>query len=550
MAETGSKLKTKSEVLTEAVNKQAVKRRVQETPQDSKFEDIAANTFYKIMFDESKSPEEKKAAVVKAMTATGIKEEDQARIAEFEMFKEFLQEIREQMALEVVRLTDTEAFSELKQVYDDLNTSLLEFNDQMRPLTEIIDAIYALRTNGKTLDAFKEIQDDKKNEEELALKKKQLETDLDIVYDDIRITQNEIAELSEQKTLFGFGNIKQSAREEIAKKELEISNLQGKLENLSKQEADLQKDLEKQSSLGEFAEHKKKLRELLDITTDEHKERQTALVNAALNFVNKAKTRVGSVRDHLGKMNNQIDNLFDSNGKMINVYAILDDGLKEAGKNNQEIRNKLVPPEGVPEDTITRMTREQKKMAIEQYISSLDESTVDTLTTLSDLTTQTIRIKTMKDANSSQISKARSLYTQGIAGIADRLSVSLQAISSAALGESSAMAKETIVKMADNTNEIAQKEAIKNAMGISDVNNDIMKAIADIGSYGEVIKSATDISSNALAEMRGKMDEFKKIVDSVQGDISKNFAVNADVKESLEPKKVAPKTKTNSPFKF
>jgi hypothetical protein len=69
MAETGSKLKTKSEVLTEAVNKQAVKRRVQEIPQDSKFEDIAANIFYKIMFDESKSPEEKKAAVVKAMTA-------------------------------------------------------------------------------------------------------------------------------------------------------------------------------------------------------------------------------------------------------------------------------------------------------------------------------------------------------------------------------------------------------------------------------------------------------------------------------------------------
>ena len=50
-------------------------------------------------------------------------------IKEFELFKEYLQSQREEMAQEIIRLTDTGTFAELKTVYDELNRSLIDFDD-------------------------------------------------------------------------------------------------------------------------------------------------------------------------------------------------------------------------------------------------------------------------------------------------------------------------------------------------------------------------------------------------------------------------------------
>ena len=114
---------------------------------------------------------------------------------------------------------------------------------------------------------------------------------------------------------------------------------------------------------------------------------------------------------------------------------------------------------------ITQMSREQKKMSVEQHMTMLDASAADTMATYADLTSGAIRIKTMKDAVDQQTNRARSMHSQGISGVADRLSVVLQAVSSAALGEASAMAKDTLQQMAENTNKVAQKESIRIAMG-------------------------------------------------------------------------------------
>ncbi len=141
------------------------------------------------------------------------------------------------------------------------------------------------------------------------------------------------------------------------------------------------------------------------------------------------------------------------------------------------------------------------------------------MATYSDLTSGAIRIKTMKDAVDQQSIRARTMHSQGISGVADRLSVVLQAVSSAALGEASAMAKDTLQQMAENTNKVAQKESIRIAMGIEEQNTDLTKAIDDLGSYGEVVRAATTITREGLTEMRGKLDELKTLAESVQGDI-------------------------------
>ena len=165
-----SSKKASAEVMTEAVRQRAgtaASAKTSAPAEDARFASIQSNAFYKVMFAEESRPEEKKSLVAKMLTFEGTKEQNRERIKEFELFKEYLQSQREAMAQEIIRLTDTETFAELKMVYDDLNTSLIEFDNKMRPLTDIIDAVYTLRTNGMTVEAFQEIIRDRKREEEL-----------------------------------------------------------------------------------------------------------------------------------------------------------------------------------------------------------------------------------------------------------------------------------------------------------------------------------------------------------------------------------------------
>jgi dihydroneopterin aldolase len=213
----------------------------------------------------------------------------------------------------------------------------------------------------------------------------------------------------------------------------------------------------------------------------------------------------------------------------------LNEGIKVAAQQNQNIRKEYESPVG-EEDLITKMTREEKKTSVEEHIAILDHSEVDTITTLGDLTTQSTRIKTMKDANNTQIAKARQMYTQGVAGVADRLSVVLQAVSAAALGESSAMANDTLSRMADSTNNIAQKESIRIAMGIKENNTALDKAIEDLASYGEITKAATSITREGLVEMREKLAEVENLSKKVSEDVRQSIAVNAEVALGVKSK--------------
>ena len=544
-----------SDVLTDAVRARQTPAVVLKPEQlsDPRYAEIAANPFFKVMFSDSTKPEEKRSEITALLTYEGTKEENRERIKAFELFKEYLQSQREEMAQEIIRLTDTGTFAELKQVYDDLNTSLIDFDNRMRPLTDIIDAVYTLRTNGMTLEAFQEILKDRRREEEILRAKEEKRSEVLHLRNEVNNIISEIAGLSEQRSLFGLGPVTQEARESIARKKVHLSDINDNLTKLGSEITELEQQMPSSSELGEFTEQKKKLRELLDISADDHKQRQKDLVDSALNFVNTAKSRVGAVRQHLGQMNDQVENLFDANNMMGSVYAILNEGIKKATDNNQKVRDQLQPPATGAEDMIAQMSREQKKMAVEQHITMLDASTADTMATYADLTSGSIRIKTMKDAVDQQAIRARSMHSQGISGVADRLSVVLQAVSSAALGEASAMAKDTLQQMAENTNKVAQKESIRIAMGVQEQNSDLAKAIDDLGAYGEVVRTATSITREGITDMRAKLDELKKLAEDVQGDVQDAIAVNADTarKGGAKAKEAAPaSTEPPSPFKI
>ncbi|MEM7283178.1 MAG: hypothetical protein AAF438_16295, partial [Pseudomonadota bacterium] len=188
------------------------------------------------------------------------------------------------------------------------------------------------------------------------------------------------------------------------------------------------------------------------------------------------------------------------------------------------------------ESSIAQMKRENDKMAVEEHVTSLTAAKVDTLGTFSDLTAESYRIKSMKDSNNSQVAKTRSLNSKGVSGVASRLSTVLQGVSMAALSESSEVAQMTLERMNEQTNRMAQKEAIKNAMGISQENDALMKAIEELESYGKIARAATDISREGYEEMRENLAELEKTAQEVGAAVKDAVAVGAEVMQGEEPK--------------
>lgn len=535
----GAKLKrqeTTDDILDVALSRDRKTRRSEaERPQattraqNAKFASIESNPFYAIVFGEGE-PEAKKAAIAKqlAYDVALDKSENKERLAAFELFKEWLMDQRKDMAQEIINLTDTDAFAELKDVFDQMNKGLLEFEEQMAPLTDILDAVYRLRmaSDGAMFDVFREIQEDKEEEARIAALRAEQDKDLIDLNGKIVALKQENSVLRGQKSWFGLGGTKKSALQRIAENETQIEQHAGSVTALTDRIANTKFDRE--SRFAQFSDEKAKLRELLDISSDEHRERQQALVASANGFVDMAETRTANVLTHLEGINDQVDRLSDSNGGMRNVYAVISEAVEEAEVENTRIRDTLTAePEG--ESSIAKMNRENRKMAVEDHVTALTAAKVDTLGTFSDLTAESYRIKSMKDSNNSQVAKTRSLNSKGVSGVASRLSTVLQGVSMAALSESSEVATMTLERMNEQTNRITQKEALKNAMGISQENDALVKAIEELESYGKIARAATDISREGYREMKENLAELEKTARDVSQAVKEAVAVGADV---------------------
>jgi hypothetical protein len=126
----------------------------------------------------------------------------------------------------------------------------------------------------------------------------------------------------------------------------------------------------------------------------------------------------------------------------------------------------------------------------------------------------------------------------------------LQGVSMAALSESSEVAQMTLERMNDQTNRITQKEALKNAMGISQENDALVKAIEELESYGKIARAATDISREGYKEMKDNLAELEKTARDVSDAVKDAVAVGAEVMGTREPDKDEPEEQASkeSPF--
>lgn len=538
-----SESKSTQDILDQALNRKKRDKSSSESKEtatrttDPKFAKIEANSFYKIVFAEG-DPEEKKDEIAKVLAydLSSEKSDNKEKLAEFELFKEWLMDQRKDMAQEIINLTDTDAFSELKDVFDEMNQGLLDFEKQMSPLTQILDAVYKLRmaSDGAMFNVFKEIQDDKAEEARIAKLRVEQDQRLGSLTRDVDQIEMQIARLEGEKSWFGLGGIKADALEKIRARQLQLENHNQEITGLTAEIANTK--FTRKTEFAEFEEEKAKLRELLDISSEEHKQRQQGLVDSANNFVTVADTRTSSVLEHLEGINDQIERLGDSNSGLRSVYAIISEAVEDAEEVNKTTRGGLLD-ESADESNIAKMRRENAKMAVEDHITALTAAKVDTMGTFGDLTAESYRIKAMKDSNDGQVSKTRSLNSKGVSGVASRLSTVLQGVSMAALSESSEVAQMTLERMNTQTNMMAQQEALKNAMGINQENDALVKAIEELESYGKVARAATDISREGYKDMQENLEELEKTARDVGDAVKEAVAVGAEVMNDDSPSK-------------
>ena len=490
---------------------------------------IQDNPFFKIMLDDAATPQEKLERVTKALTFTDNRAEAKANLEAFNAFKEYLQFERKRMAQEIIALTDTEAFGELKQVFEDINTALLTFEDKIGPLTDIVDAVYTLRMNGVTFDIFQELLQEREDEKKREKEKATLREEIEQVEQDIRAMKAENGFLKEDRSFFGFGGIKQTAQDKMAQNDVAIDDATRNVQKIKTRIAELSQKHPESEKFAEFAEEKAKLKELLDITSEEHKARQEALVSAAQDFINTTESRVSSVLGHFDKMNGQIDNLDEANFTMRSMYAILNDATKEVDTANEARRAEIQEKIASAESDLEKLGQERLERDINAYVANLGRSSVDTTSVLAELTASGHRIHSMKEANEQQVAKTRQLHTSGVAGVADQLSTVLQAVSAAALGESSEAAKISLERMNRTTSELGQREVIRVALGTKEINAELSSALSELSEYGETIRAATSITREGLSETKSLLAEIERKTAETQAAVKESLSVAADV---------------------
>jgi hypothetical protein len=466
----------------------------------------------------------------------------------FDLFKEYLQSEREAMATQIIKMSDTKNFATLKQVFEEINGSLIQFEEDMKPLTDIIDALHELRADNQTLDAFREIKDEEKRAEAVAKRDAEINEQINTVQSRINSMNTQIRVDQQNKSFFGFGGLKPEAIEAIARNKVAIENATAELQKMS---ADAQANAAQSNGESKVTNTaaKEKLKEMLNLATDEHQARSQNLINSAVKFVETSKSKIEIIRGHLGHMGDQVQNLDDANGQMSFIYAILGEGVKGAEGENKLLREAVLQsPE--TENMVEKLTREGKQRDLNEHIQMLEVSAADTVATVADLTSASIRIKNMNDANQSQIQMARDMHARGVAGVADRLSTVIQAVGAAAIAESNAMTAETLNTMAANTDIIAQKESMRIAMGYDDRNVAMQRAIEGLAQYGEVNKVATEFTRQGIETMRENIELMEKTAREVAETVLESKSVVADV--VMGDKQFTPKhntaAKVKSPF--
>lgn len=472
------------------------------------------NPFAKIVA-ETRDPKAQKQRMVELLTHVDAETtaENKKHLSEYNAF---MQSERQRLAVELIEMTDTKTFSNMQRVLTDINNGVLDFEEQSKPFMEIINAVRLIQQEDATTDLLAEMREEKKLraklDNELAAIRRQIELHRKEIKDnDISITMAQ-----KERSWLGYGSIKKSALEKIAKLTAENDELEAKIAKLKNSLKEKQNEVvEKESKYAHLAEAKKIMATMLDLSEEEHEARHQQLIETASNFVTSTKARVDETLGHSMKMDDQLKALSNLAFTMRGRYATLSEAAKEAEVINSEKHVALKSELESIEDPLERLEKEGLSRDLAKHITTLNDTARETVDVISDLSVSSQRIETMEAANKAQIRKTEQIQTSGIAGVADNLSSVLTAINQAAIGQASTAAQQSLRRMNTNTIELTKEGMLNAAKAQNDENAMLIKALEQLGGFGEVIELANQSASQAVEDNRALVDELKHAADGV-----------------------------------
>jgi uncharacterized phage infection (PIP) family protein YhgE len=488
--------------------------------------DITANPVAKIVFNPEAAPEARSQQVA-ALLSPDLAEECKASIKQLEAYKEYLAQQRTLMQRRLIELSSTTVFSKMKQTFADMNKGVLDFREMIRPLVDNLDALYTLRTAGDNvvLDTFAEIEEDRKREADWDRRTSEADTEIRRISSDKGVLEGDIAKLKTQTGM--FGGIKKSAQAEIAAKELLIARqVEGLKACRDKVLAIVAEKAEQDAKEGKFKAEKDQVRAMLDISGPEHVKRVEGIIKAALNYIDKSQVTVSELRDELGGIEGQADKLVKINSQMITVVAILDKGIDLAtAANKDKVQVLATAREG--EDTLARLERERNKNDFERHVSALLDSGRSTKKTVADLEKDAVNASTFHDALGKQNVNLRELSSDGIASVATSLNTTIQALNNSALNEASESVRDSMRAMNAVTDDVANKEVVRQALQLDESSKRIVEKIESMSSIAESLQAANKLREDGLSNIQSRLGELNDVTAAVRSRLQESIGMDA-----------------------
>jgi len=476
---------------------------------------IKDNPFEKIV-EAYPNPEDQKAAMVELMTFVDA-ETTKKNNKYLEEYGAYMQSDRQRLAVELIKMTDTKTFSNMQKVLRDINDGVLDFEEQIQPFMEIINAVRLIQAEDATTDIIAEMREDEKRRAEMDEKLAAISRDLEVLRSSVKGKLVQIEKLKEDRSFFGFGDIKQSAKDSIAELNVEISQLKSDESDLLNKQNELRASYkETESKFENLKEAKEIMASMLNLSEGDHEERHKKLVDTAAEFVNTTKERVSETLDRSVQMGDQIKSLSDLAFTMRSRYTVLSEAAKDAEKINSEKHEALKAEMENDGGGLGRIQKEEESRALAKHITILNDAATETTNVISDLTTSSQRIENMEAANIKQIKKTQQIQTSGIAGVADNLSSVLTAINQAAIGQASTAAQQSLRRMNTNTINLTKEQMLNMAKERNDDNSALIKMLEEMSGYGEVIQLANESAQEAIGENREILKDMRRVADEVQ----------------------------------
>jgi uncharacterized phage infection (PIP) family protein YhgE len=510
-----------STAVNEAVKARMAPKQAQAAPVD-----ITANPVAKIVFNPEAAPEERSRQVA-ALLCPELAEECKASIKQLEAYKEYLAQQRTLMQRRLIELSSTTVFSKMKQTFAGMNKGVLDFREMIRPLVDNLDALYTLRTAGDNvvLDTFAEIEEDRKREADWDRRTSDVNSEIRQSTSDKDMLEHDIAKLKTQTGL--FGGIKKSAQAEIAAKELMIATrVESLMAYREKVLAIVAEKAEHDARQGKFKAEKDQVRAMLDISGPEHVKRVEGIIKAALDYIDKSQVTVSELRDELGGIEGQADKLVKINSQMITVVAILDKGIDLATTANKDkVQALSTARDG--EDTLARLERERNKNDFERHVTALLDSGRSTKKTVADLEKDAVSASTFHDALGKQNVNLRELSSDGIASVATSLNTTIQALNNSALNEASESVRDSMRAMNAVTDDVANKEVIRQALQLDDTSRQIVEKIESMSSIAESLQAANKLREDGLSNIQSRLGELNDVTAAVRARLQESIGMDA-----------------------